>query len=65
MEQHHRRLINNNLENLKSVTNNLESILDYLLENNVINDWMKDNILVKMSHFNLIIIYLLYFLIFV
>lgn len=61
MEQHHRKLINNNLEELMSVTNDLESIVDNLLKNDVINDWMKENILVKISRFNFIIINLFYF----
>jgi len=47
MEQYHRILINNRMSDLVYVTSNLETILEKLLEKNVINEWMKKFILVR------------------
>lgn len=47
MEQEHRILINNNMSFLMDVTNDIESVVDLLLEKNVINRWMNDYILVR------------------
>ncbi|KAF0755268.1 caspase-2-like [Aphis craccivora] len=45
MEQYHRKLINDCMPKLICVTSTLETIVDNLLEKNVINEWMKDYIL--------------------
>ncbi|XP_050422334.1 caspase-3-like [Adelges cooleyi] len=45
MEHKHRKLINDNLSTLVSVTNHLEFIIKTLLENNVINKWMAEYIM--------------------
>lgn len=47
MEQHHRHTIKNNLSDLISMTNNLDSIVKMLLDKNVINSWMKRYIMVN------------------
>lgn len=52
MEQEHRMLINNNLSYLMDVTNDLKSIVDLLLEKDIINKWMKDYILVRKMFLN-------------
>ncbi|VVC43788.1 Peptidase C14, p20 domain,Peptidase C14A, caspase catalytic domain,CARD domain,Caspase-like [Cinara cedri] len=44
MEKIHRQTINNNLSDLINATNFLDSIVDKLLEINVINSWMKNYI---------------------
>lgn len=46
MEQEHRILINNNLQYLMDVTSNVESIVDILFNKDIINQWMKNHILV-------------------
>jgi len=46
MEQYHRQLINDCMSELVYVTSNLNAIVDNLLEKTVINEWMKDYILV-------------------
>ncbi|XP_026820491.1 uncharacterized protein LOC113559171 [Rhopalosiphum maidis] len=45
MDQYHRKLINNCMSELINVTFDLKTIVDILLEKNVINEWMKDYIL--------------------
>lgn len=47
MEQYHRKLINDCMSELVYVTSNLNAIVDNLLEKTVINEWMKDYILVR------------------
>jgi len=47
MEQYHRKLINDCMSELVCVTFNLNAIVDNLLEKTVINEWMKDYILVR------------------
>ncbi|KAL4105139.1 hypothetical protein QTP88_020411 [Uroleucon formosanum] len=45
MEQYHRNLINNSMSDLIYVTSDIETIVENLLEKNVINEWMKNYIL--------------------
>ncbi|XP_016656485.1 caspase-2-like [Acyrthosiphon pisum] len=45
MEQYHRELINSCMSDLIYVTSDLETIVENLLEKNVINDWMKSYVL--------------------
>lgn len=47
MEQYHRNLINNSMSDLIYVTSDIETIVENLLEKNVINEWMKNYILVR------------------
>jgi len=55
MEQHHRKLINDNLLKLSNYTIDTESIINQLFERGVINDWMKNDILVNICHLLLIL----------
>jgi len=54
MEQYHRKLISSYMFDLISVTFNLENIVNKLLEATIINEWMKNYILVR--NFNLILV---------
>lgn len=47
MEQYHRKLINDCMLDLIYVTSDLETIVENLLEKNVINEWMKNYVLVR------------------
>lgn len=50
MEQHHRKLINKRMSELVSVTFDVKAIVDILFDRVVINEWMKDYILVRLFH---------------
>lgn len=47
MEQYHRKLINSFMMDLVEVTFDLENIVHKLLEATIINEWMKNYILVR------------------
>lgn len=46
MEKKHRNIINDNISDLINVTSNIEAIVNNLLEKHIINNWMKEFILV-------------------
>lgn len=52
MEQHHRSLIDSYLPDLIMVTIHLETVVNKLLENEIINEWMKRFILVNITSFD-------------
>lgn len=59
MEQYHRQLINNCMSDLIAVTSDLQTIVNNLLEKNIINEWMKNYILVRfLPNFNSLIVLL-------
>lgn len=47
MEQYHRKLINSSIMELIEVTVHLETIVHKLSEATIINEWMKNYILVR------------------